>query len=136
MNAGYSHLNELVYFLQSCHLDIHHNSYNSRNEKSFLQQNEFKRHKKKTKFTCFMMMFKLITTSIKQFTLECAFYTPFLLWKCVPFQSDLNHDSTLSMVVKFQLCAPLFSKSTECNYKIFMCFYAYTKVKTIQRGFF
>ena len=32
MNAGYSHLNELVYFLQSCHLDIHCNSYSSRNE--------------------------------------------------------------------------------------------------------
>ena len=32
MNAGYSHLNEPVYFLQSCHLDIYHNSYSSRNE--------------------------------------------------------------------------------------------------------
>ena len=32
MNAGYSHLNEPVYFLQSCYLDIHHNSYSSRNE--------------------------------------------------------------------------------------------------------
>ena len=32
MNAGYSHLNEPVYFLQSCYLDIHRNSYSSRNE--------------------------------------------------------------------------------------------------------
>ena len=62
-------------------------------------------------FTYQVMMFKLITTSIKQNTLECAFYTPFLLWKCVPFWSDLNHDSILSMVVKFQLCAPIFSLS-------------------------
>ena len=32
MNAGYSHLNDPVYFLQSCHLDIHRNSYSRRNE--------------------------------------------------------------------------------------------------------
>ena len=49
MNAGYSHLNEPVYFLQSWHLDIHHNSYSSRNEILcseifFLQWNEVKRH--------------------------------------------------------------------------------------------
>ena len=53
-----------------------------------------------------------------------------------PFQSDLNHNSTLSMIVKFQLCVPLFSKSTECNCQIFMGFYAYTQVKTIQWVFF
>ena len=79
-------------------------------------------------FTHQVMMFKLIITSIKLNTPECAFYTPFLLWKCVPFRSDLNYDSIRSMVVKFQLYAPLFfSKPTECNRQIFTGFYAYTK---------
>ena len=55
-----------------------------------------------------------------------------LLWKCVPFRSDLNYDSIRSMVVKFQLYAPLFfSKPTECNCSIFTGFYAYTKLNHI-----
>ena len=78
-------------------------------------------------FTHQVMMFKLVITSIKQIH-RSAFYTPFLLWKCVPFWSDLNYDSIRSMVVKFQLYAPLFfSKPTECNCQIFTGFYAYTK---------
>ena len=74
------------------------------------------------KFTCFIVFKKYDLYSpnddvstcyyIHQTnTPECAFYTPVLPWKCVPFWSDLNYDSILSMVVKFQLCAPLFSLS-------------------------
>ena len=62
-------------------------------------------------FTHQVIMFKLITTSIKQIHRSVHFTHHFLLWKCVPFWSDLNHDSILSMVVKFQLCVPLFSLS-------------------------
>ena len=61
-------------------------------------------------FTHQVMIFKFATTSINQIHWSVHF-TLFLLWKCVPFWSDLNHDSILSMVVKFQLCVPLFSLS-------------------------
>ena len=62
MNAGYSHLNEPVYFLQSCYLDIHRNSYSSRNEilcsgKKKIEM-EVKRHKKKMKFYLFYIVLK------------------------------------------------------------------------------
>ena len=72
-----------------------------------------------------VMMFKLVTTSIKQIHWSVHFTRHFC-------SSDLDYDSILSMVVKFQLCVPLFSKSTECNCQIFTGFYAYTKVKTMQ----
>ena len=116
-------------------------------KKFFCTEMNLRDIRRKCSFTCFIVFKKYDFYSpsddvqtryyIHQTnTLECAFYTPFLLWKCVPFWSDLNHNSILSMVVKFQLCAPLFSKSTECNCQIFTGFYAYTKVKTIQWGFF
>ena len=80
-------------------------------------------------FTHQVMMFKLITTSIKQIHWSVHFTHHFLLWKCEPFQSDLNHDSTLSMVVRFQLCAPLVSKSTECKCQISQVFILTHKLK-------
>ena len=61
MNAGYSHLNEPVYFLQSCYLDIHHNSYSSRNEILCSEKKiemEVKWHKKKMKFYLIYIVFK------------------------------------------------------------------------------
>ena len=74
-------------------------------------------------FTHQVMMFKLVTTSIKQIHRSVYFTHNFCSGKCVPSQSDLNYDSILSMVVKFQLCAPLFfSKPTECNHQIFTGF--------------
>ena len=83
-------------------------------------------------FTHQVMMFKNHYYIHQTNTRECAFYTLFLLWKCVPFRSDLNYDSIRSMVVKFQLYAPLFfSKPTECNCSIFTGFYAYTKLNHI-----
>ena len=41
------------------------------------------------------------------------------------------HGSKVSAV-----CSIIFSKSTEYNHQIFTGFYAYTKVKTIEWGFF
>ena len=71
-------------------------------------------------FTHQVMMFKLIITSIKQ------------IHRSVHFTHYLNYNSIRSMVVKFQLYAPLFfSKPTECNCSIFTGFYAYTKLNHI-----
>ena len=62
-------------------------------------------------FTHQVMMFKLIITSIKQIHRSVHFTHHFCSGN-----GDLNYDSIRSMVVKFQLYAPLFfSKPTECN---------------------
>ena len=57
-----------------------------------------------------VMMFKLVTTSIKQIHQSVHFTHHFCSGNMYHL-SDLNYNSILSMVVKFQLCVPLFSLS-------------------------
>ena len=59
-------------------------------------------------FTHQVMMFKLVITSIKQIHWSVHFTHHFCSGNVYHFWSDLNYDSILSMVVKFQLYAPLF----------------------------
>ena len=83
-------------------------------------------------FTHQVMMFinSLLHPSNK-YTGVCILHTIFALEMCT-IRSDLNYNSIRSMVVKFQLYAPLFfSKPTECNCSIFTGFYAYTKLNHI-----
>ena len=61
-------------------------------------------------FTHQVMMFKLLLHPSNKYTRVCILHTTFAL-ECVPFWSDLNHDSILSVVVNFQLYAPLLSLS-------------------------
>ena len=85
-------------------------------------------------FTHQVMMFKFVTTSIKQIHWSVHFTHHFC--SSVPFQSDLNYDSILSMVVKFQLCAPLFFVSQlNVTIKFSQVFMLTQKLKPY-RGFF
>ena len=88
-------------------------------------------------FTHQVMMFKLITTSIKQIHWSVHFTHHLCSGNVYHFKSDLNCDSILSMVVKFQLCVPLFVLSQlNATTKFSQVFMLTQKLKPYSRVFF